>query len=230
MGRPTATFGLSIRRNWQRSRAPSGCERPGFRSLGQPDRHRPHAGQPGPATDGPARIGQVDAAGLRQVADSRLMLGMLPAGAASTAWLDQLRVWRGGVDLIVLDLPAMDRSAAAMMLARHVDTTLLVAAAEMTPMEAVAALRDRLWGIGARSRGCCSTVSAGICRERWRGGVICELDRPKPAIGGEARPMVDASEMTGSLMLGRMVSTAILLASPIFTAPLHRRAPAPALR
>ena len=101
----------------------------------------------------PARIGAPDPAGLQQVSDSRLMLGLLPAGAAPTAWLDQLRAWRGGADLIVLDLPALDRSAAAVTLAQHVDTTLLVAAAEVTTMSALGGLRDRLRAAGGTIKG-----------------------------------------------------------------------------
>lgn len=101
----------------------------------------------------PARIGEPDSTGLRQVSDSRLMLGLLPAGAAPTAWLDQLRTWRGGADLIVLDQPAIDRSAAAVMLAPDVDTTVLVAAAEVTMMGALEGLRDRLWNAGGAVKG-----------------------------------------------------------------------------
>ncbi len=101
----------------------------------------------------PARVGDVDPDGLRRVGDSRLHLAPLPAGEAPSTWLDQLRGWRSVFDLIVLDLPAIDRSAASVLLAPHVDTTLLVAAAEVTDVDALTALRDRVWDVGGAIKG-----------------------------------------------------------------------------
>ena len=101
----------------------------------------------------PTRLMDLDAAGLRQVADSTLRIAALMQGEAPLTWLGRLRDWRPSFDLIVLDSPAIDRSAACVLLAPHVDTTLLVVGAETTPMEAVAALRNRLCHPGGTVKG-----------------------------------------------------------------------------
>ena len=101
----------------------------------------------------PTRLMDLDAAGLRQVADSTLRIAALMQGEAPLTWLGRLRDWRPSFDLIVLDSPATDRSAACVLLAPHVDTTLLVVGAETTPMEAVAALRNRLCHPGGTVKG-----------------------------------------------------------------------------
>ena len=101
----------------------------------------------------PARLGEPDSAGLRQVADSRLFLAYLAAGEPPARWLTHLQGWRASFDLIVLDQPAMERSAAAVLLAPHVDTTLLVAAAERTALDTLTLVRDRLLGAGGVIRG-----------------------------------------------------------------------------
>ncbi len=101
----------------------------------------------------PARVGEPDGAGLRQVGDSRLFLAALAAGEAPALWLAHLQEWRASFDLMVLDQPAMERSAAAVLLAPHVDTTLLVAAAERTALDTLTLVRDRLLGGGGAIRG-----------------------------------------------------------------------------
>lgn len=101
----------------------------------------------------PARLMDVDAAGLRQVAGCTLRIAALMLGEAPLTWLGRLRDWRPSFDLIVIDSPAIDRSAACVLLAPHVDATLLVVGAETTPMEAVIALRNRLWHVGGTVKG-----------------------------------------------------------------------------
>ena len=101
----------------------------------------------------PARLGEMDAAGLRRVGETRLSVAMLAAGEPPLAWLIRLRDWRPAFELMVLDVPAIDRSAAGVLLAPHVDTSLLVVGAETTPLDTVTALRNRLWDVGGTVKG-----------------------------------------------------------------------------
>jgi len=95
-----------------------------------------------------ARVAQT-----RQLGETRLHVAQLEAGDTPAAWLSSLQSWREWFDFILLDAPALERSAAGVLLAADVDASLLVVAAETTPLDDVRTLRDRLRGAGGHVQG-----------------------------------------------------------------------------
>lgn len=89
----------------------------------------------------------------RQVGDTRLHIAQMDPSSLAQGWTAQFAEWRARFDLVLLDSPALARSSAAVMLAGGVDTSILVVAAEATPLAELRALRDRLWDVGGHTRG-----------------------------------------------------------------------------
>ncbi|WP_158746792.1 hypothetical protein [Acidisphaera sp. L21] len=104
--------------------------------------------------------------GLRAIADGPAELEMYrvgPTGLVAAApigntvqpqtWATLLRALRPQFDIIITDSPPLDRSFTGIVLAPHMDATLLVVAAESTRASAVRTLRDRLAEVGGHTAG-----------------------------------------------------------------------------
>ena len=118
------------------------------------------------ATDWPRSIYGMPS-DLRPIADGPNQLEMLRVGATSlviaapvvgatlqpTAWVNLIRVLRPQFDMVITDSPALQRAFTGIVLAPHVDATVLVVAAESTRASAVRALRDRLAEGGGNTAG-----------------------------------------------------------------------------
>ncbi len=105
--------------------------------------------------------------GLRSIADGPDTLEMLRVGSSSLVvaaplsglmlqppgWLALIRELRSQFDLVIIDSPPLDRAFTGIVLAPHVDATVLVVAAESTRASAVRTLRDRLAEVGSNTAG-----------------------------------------------------------------------------
>lgn len=105
--------------------------------------------------------------GLREIADGPSDLEMLRVGATPLviaaplggvalqppAWLALIRALRPQFDMVIADSPALERSFTGIVLAPHMDATVLVVAAESTRASAVRTLRDRLAEVGSNTAG-----------------------------------------------------------------------------
>ncbi len=69
------------------------------------------------------------------------------------AWQAMLRDLRPHFDLVVVDSPALQRAFTGVMLAPHLDTSVMVVAAESTRATAARTLRDRLVEVGGHTIG-----------------------------------------------------------------------------
>ncbi len=102
-----------------------------------------------PIADGPAELEML------RVAATPLVLGT-PVGGPTLqppAWAALLREVRPQFDLVVTDSPALERAFTGIVLAPHMDATVLVVAAESTRASAVRTLRDRLAEGGGNTAG-----------------------------------------------------------------------------
>jgi hypothetical protein len=89
------------------------------------------------------------------VANSPLFLAApeQPMPLQAPAWVGIVRELRARFDLVLVDSPALQRSFTGVMLAPHLDTTLMVVAAESTRAAAARNLRDRLAEVGGHTIG-----------------------------------------------------------------------------
>jgi Mrp family chromosome partitioning ATPase len=65
-----------------------------------------------------------------------------------SGWVSQFPTLRTSFDLVLIDCPSTDRSHDGIMLASHVDTTLLVVEAEKTRSSVAQSLRDSITDVG----------------------------------------------------------------------------------
>ncbi|MBV9782229.1 MAG: hypothetical protein JO264_00265 [Acidisphaera sp.] len=77
--------------------------------------------------------------------------GAWPAGAVN--WTGVLSVLRASFELVLVDSPALERSFDCVMLAKDVDTSLLVVEAEATRTAVAQNLRDRILEVGGMIAG-----------------------------------------------------------------------------
>ena len=104
---------------------------------------------------------------LRPIGDGPPQLEMLRMGATSLvlaapvagatlqppAWAALIRALRPQFDMVITDSPALQRAFTGIVLAPHMDATVLVVSAESTRASAVRTLRDRLAESGGNTAG-----------------------------------------------------------------------------
>ena len=105
--------------------------------------------------------------GLRPIGDGPDTLEMLRVGTSALVlaaplagltlqppgWSALIRDLRGQFDLVMVDSPPLERAFTGIVLAPHLDATVLVVAAESTRASAVRTLRDRLAEVGSNTAG-----------------------------------------------------------------------------
>ena len=102
-----------------------------------------------PIGDGPAELDML------RVGTSPLVLAAPVPGATlqPPAWAGLVRGLRARFDLVMTDSPALQRAFTGIVLAPHLDATVLVVSAESTRASAVRTLRDRLAESGGTTAG-----------------------------------------------------------------------------
>lgn len=90
-----------------------------------------------------------------RVGDTPLVVASTAPGLVlqAPAWTGLLRDIRAVFDLVLIDSPALERAFTGVMLAPHVDSTVIVVAAETTRASAARILRDRLTEVGGTIAG-----------------------------------------------------------------------------
>ena len=102
-----------------------------------------------PIADGPAQLEML------RVGATSLVLATPVAGATlqPPAWAALIRTLRPQFDMVITDSPALQRAFTGIVLAPHLDATVLVVSAESTRASAVRTLRDRLAESGGNTAG-----------------------------------------------------------------------------
>lgn len=90
-----------------------------------------------------------------RVSSSALVVAAPLAGLTlqPPGWSALIRGLRAQFELVIIDSPPLDRAFTGIVLAPHVDATVLVVAAESTRASAVRTLRDRLAEVGSNTAG-----------------------------------------------------------------------------
>jgi hypothetical protein len=76
-----------------------------------------------------------------------------PPTTGLSGWVGQFPALRTSFDLVLIDSPSTERSYDGIMLAPHVDTTLLVVEAERTRASVAQSLRDSITDVGGMIAG-----------------------------------------------------------------------------
>ena len=102
-----------------------------------------------PIADGPENLDML------RVGPSSLVVAAPPSGLRlqPPGWSALIQALRPRFELVIIDSPPLDRAFTGIVLAPHMDATVLVVAAESTRASAVRTLRDRLAEAGSNTAG-----------------------------------------------------------------------------